>query len=118
VELVSDARRISFGDNVLVRTTPETIRRGVAGLSGQVYGVTTPSVTGVEVIGCVQDDHALNVFLTDRNEAIWFAADLLECVDHAPGTEIRLKGVAKKWTRDVDGEWVEESVSSDDASKK
>jgi hypothetical protein len=115
---VGDTRRISFGDNVLVRTTPETIQREVAGLSGQVYGVTTPSVTGVEVMGRVQDDHALNVFLTEKNEAIWFAADLLEYVDHAPGTEIRLKGLPEKWTRDVHGEWVEESVPGDDASEK
>jgi hypothetical protein len=107
---MSDMRPISFGDNVRVRTVPETIRLGLAGMTGQVHGETTPSVTGVEVIGDVRDDYAFNVFFEDRNEGLWFSADLLELVDHAPGTEIRLDGVSKKWTRDERGEWIEEAV--------
>ncbi len=44
---------LSFGDNVRVHTTPETTERGLAGLTGQIQGVTTPSVTNVDVIGGV-----------------------------------------------------------------
>ncbi len=111
-------RRISFGDNVAVRAAPETVRLGLAGMTGQVYGETTPSVTGVEVVGDVQDDYAINVFLKERDEALWFARDLLEFVDHAPGTEIRLGGVAKKWTRNAQGEWVEEAAPAAPVPKK
>lgn len=42
---------ISFGDNVRVRSTLETEALGMAGHVGQVYGETTPSVTGMAVVG-------------------------------------------------------------------
>jgi hypothetical protein len=98
---------ISFGDKVRVRPSPETEAHGLAGLCGQVYGETTPSVTGVSVIGRVTRDYALNVHFEGRAETLWFAPELLEFVDHAPGTEVRLDGVAKKWTRSASGEWIE-----------
>jgi hypothetical protein len=100
---------ITFGDNVRVRSTPETEELGVAGQVGQVYGETTPSVTGVAVIGLLTGDYALNVFFEGREDTLWFAPELLEFVDHAAGTEIRLGSVAKEWTRSVSGEWVETS---------
>jgi len=107
---------ISFGDNVRVRVTPATERAGVAGLVGQVYGETTPSLTNVEVIGELESDFALNVHFEQLPESLWLAPALLELVDHAPGTEIRLDGVNKRWTRTAEGEWVEEDLSA--ASKK
>jgi hypothetical protein len=107
----SDPRQaISFGDNVRVRSTTVTIERGLAGLAGEVRGETTPSVTGVEVIGELRSDFALNVHLPEKGEAYWFAEELLDFVDHAPGTEIRLAGVPKKWTRSSDGRWIEENA--------
>ncbi len=51
-------------------------------------GETTPSVKGVEVIGEVRDDYAINVHLDGRDEDLWFADDLVEFVDHAAGTEM------------------------------
>src|SRR5579864_6930493 len=82
---------ISFGDNVCVIATPDTEALGVAGRVGQVYGHTTPSVTGVAVVGGAgSSDYALNVHFEGRAETIWFAPHLLEFVDHAPGTEIRV----------------------------
>ena len=101
----------SFGDNVRIRTTRDTEEAGVAGLVGQVYGETTPSITNVDVIGAPADDHAINVHLEERNEAYWFAPDLVEFLDHAAGTEIRLDGVDKRWTRTHDGAWHEESLA-------
>lgn len=99
----------SFGDNVRIRATKETEDAGVAGLEGQVHGETTPSVTGVFVIGAGADDHALHVHFEGRSETLWFAPELVEFLDHAPGAEIRLTGVDKKWTRTKDGAWQEES---------
>jgi hypothetical protein len=95
---------ISFGDNVRVASTPLTTALGLAGLTGQVYGETTPSVTGIEVIGETKDDYAINVQLDERNETLWFVADLLEFVDHAPGTEIVVGD--KRFVRSASGEWV------------
>lgn len=97
----------AFGDHVRIRSTPETQAAGLAGLMGTVYGVTTPSILGVEVIGTPADDLALSVYFEDSGEELWFAPDLLEVMDHAAGTEIRLDGVAKRWVRTSDGKWLE-----------
>ncbi len=104
---------ISFGDKVRVRVTPQTEQASLAGLEGQVYGETTPSVTGVDVIGEPESDFAINVHFEARGDSLWFTPDLLELIDHAAGTEIRLKGVDKKWTRTPDGGWLEEPTSDD-----
>ena len=98
---------ISFGDNVRVRATPLTEELELVGLVGQVYGETTPSVTGVQVIGDVREDYAINVFFDDRKESYWFVTELLELINHAPGTEITLDGVPKKWIRTASGDWAE-----------
>jgi hypothetical protein len=102
----------SFGDNVRIRSSAETEANGLAGLTGQIYGQTTPSVTGVEVIGGLTSDYAINVFFADRQESFWFAPELVEFVDHAPGTEVTIAGVAKKWIRTEAGEWKEESTET------
>ena len=102
--------QLAFGDNVRVRPTPETSERGLAGASGQIHGVTAPSVTGVEVIGSVSEDVAFAVQIEGQDSAIWFAPDLLELVDHGAGTVLTLKGVAKKWTRTEEGSWLETST--------
>ncbi len=99
--------QISFGDNVRVRSTPDTVARGLAGRVGQVSGETTPSVTGIPVIGTPASDYALHVDF-DPDEDLWFAPELLEFIDHAPGTTVQLDGVPKKWTRQEDGSWAEE----------
>ncbi len=89
------APRISFGDRVKVRDAPETLVAGIAGQIGLVYGTTTPSLIEVEVIGALQNDHAINVHFEHLNNSMWFAEQLLEFVDHSPGAEIRLDGGAK-----------------------
>ena len=96
---------ISFGDNVRVVSTPLTVSLGLAGLSGQVYGETTPSVTGVEVVGEAAEDYAINVQLEGRRDSVWFAAGLLDFIDHAPGTEITIG--KKRLIRSSSGEWVD-----------
>ena len=92
-----------FGDNVRVIAAPMTDKKGLSGLIGQVYGETTPSVTNVEVIGQLETDCAVNVFFQERNESYWFAAGLIEFVDHAPGTKIAIDD--RTWVRADNGEW-------------
>jgi hypothetical protein len=96
---------ISFGDNVRIKDIPVTQKAGVAGLTGSVRGVTTPSVTKIEVIGELKEDCAINVYFEGKSEGFWFAPDLLEFVDHAPGSEISIKD--RKWVRTESGEWKE-----------
>jgi|SRR6185437_4573378 len=85
----------SFGDNVRIRSSVETEAKGVVGLEGQVYGQTTPSATGVEVIGETTSDYAINVYFKNRDESFWFAPSLVEFISHAPGTEVTLDGVSR-----------------------
>ncbi len=111
-------KQLSFGDNVHVLSAPETDALGLAGATGQVYGETTPSVTGIEAIGALKSDYAVNVHVERRQESLWFAPELLEFVDHAPGSEIRLDGIPKKWTRTADGSWIETGVSETGPARK
>ena len=97
---------ISFGDNVRVVKTSLTIAHGLAGLVGQVYGETHPSVTGCEVIGEVVDDYAIAVQLDGQSESLWFSSALLEFVDHNAGAEAVVG--SKRWVRSASGEWVEQ----------
>src|ERR1051326_3237614 len=69
---------IGFGDNVRVHRTPETEALGVAGHVGQVYGHTTPSITGIRVVGGSDGDYALNVHFDGSEDTIWFAPQLLD----------------------------------------
>ena len=98
---------ITFGDTVLVLSAPETEAVGIAGKKGRVYGLTTPSNTGVEVVGTLRRDHAINVFFEDLDRSVWLPQELLECVDHGAGTVISLDGVNERWVRRDDGSWAE-----------
>jgi len=81
----------TFGDRVRIRPSPEIESKGLASLIGQVYGQTTPSEIGVEVIGELTSDYAINVFFDDRNESSWFAPALVEFIDHGAGTEVTIE---------------------------
>ncbi|GAA5506993.1 hypothetical protein [Novipirellula caenicola] len=109
---------IGFGDNVRVLATADTEALRVAGQVGSVYGHTTPSVTGVDVVGVVADDFAINVHFEELDQDYWFAPELLEFVDHGAGTEIMLDGVPKKWTRTADGGWDETDIPSNVQPKR
>ena len=100
---------LSFGDNVRIRSTPLTEKLGLAEQTGSIYGETTPSVTGVEVVGEVTDDYAVNVMIEARGEHRWFSPDLVEFIDRGAGTEIRVGET--HLVRDASGEWSEVSGS-------
>jgi hypothetical protein len=102
---------VSFGDNVKILSSEETDKLNLSGKIGQVYGETTPSVTGVEVIGGVEEDFALNVNIEDLNEQYWFAHHLLEFIDHAEGTTLQVGNI--KAVRRNDGSWEETKIPPD-----
>ena len=83
---------VPFGnwfDTVRVRVTPETEAAGLAGCKGQVYGESVPSSSGIahdDIIGELTEDYAVNVYFVGLGKDYWFTRDLLEFVDHAPGT--------------------------------
>jgi hypothetical protein len=104
---MEDHYSISFGDHVRIRRHPDTEAAGLAGQMGEVRGVTTPSISGVTVIGPCESDYAFNVYVELVNQEGWFSPELVEIVDHGPGTTITLDGVPKTWTRTSDGDWAE-----------
>ena len=96
---------ICYGDNVRIRRTPETELLGIAESIGNVYGESTPSETHVEVIGPLKSDYALHVYFDSLKKSYWFAPEMLEFVDHAPGTEIHVHGSPFKSVHQRDGSW-------------
>lgn len=108
---------ICYGDNVRIRRTPETERLGIAETIGNVYGETTPSESGVEVVGELRSDYALNVYFESRQKSHWFAPELLEFVDHAPGTEVHVHGSPFKSVRQRDGSWKDVPVAPGAAAR-
>lgn len=93
-----------FGDRVRIARTRLTEESGHAGRAGTCYGFTTPSVTGVEVIGDTAEDLALAVSF-EVSDTVWFAPDLIELVDHGAGTVAQVG--TKTYVRTEDGQWVE-----------
>jgi hypothetical protein len=96
---------VSFGDRVRIAADPASESAGFAGRPGVVYGWTTPSVSGVEVIGDVDGDFAYNIGFEEEGVDAWFAPALVELVDHFPGLEITIGD--KQLVRDESGEWHE-----------
>ena len=96
---------LDFGDRVRIRATPETLEAGVDGRMGQIYGQTTPSngLLTDPIIGEPRTDLAFNVRLDEADVDVWIAPDLLELIDHAPGTTIGIGDVS--FVRQQDGSW-------------
>lgn len=99
------AADISYGDNVRIVRTPETERLGIAEMIGNVYGEATPSEEKLQVIGEPASDYALNVYFEKLDRSYWLAPQLLEFVDHAPGTEVFVHGSSFKSVHQRDGTW-------------
>ena len=103
--------QVSFGDRVRIRSTPTTQSAGLAGLIGSIYGETVPSVSGVDVIGQVPDDYAVNVFVEDRQTSYWLAPEHVDFLSHDAGQEIRLSGATVSFVRRSDGSWEERPIN-------
>jgi hypothetical protein len=100
----------TFGNQVRIKSSPETDKMGLTGKVGKVYGETTPSVMDFEIIGSPKRDYALNVYFEDLKESFWFDEELLEQLDNAVGSTITLDGINKQWTKDENGMWNEENI--------
>ena len=107
---MSNKMTISFGDNVKIRKSQETDQLGLSGKFGQVCGETTPSESGVNVIGHTEEDIALNVDIEGVGSQYWFAPHLLEFIDHAEGTTIQVGNI--RAVRQADGSWQETKIAS------
>ena len=100
-----ETSQISFGDRVRIRSTEATETLGIAGQMGIVNGRTTPSAAAVEVIGSSSKGLAIAVTLEAQTKQLWFAEEILEFVDHGPGTTVEVAG--RKLIRDQHGVWRE-----------
>jgi len=103
---MTEGQSTGFGDRVRIRESPETLAAGVAGLEGEIYGFTTPSTTGVQVIGGAPDDYALNVSLEPTDATFWLRPDLVEFLHHNAGAEVTIGNM--RLMRQTDGSWIEE----------
>ena len=74
-------------------------KTSIAGQTGIVHGETTPSVTKVEGIGDASEDYAIAVMVEGQREALWFAENVLEFVDHQPGTVTLIIRDKVEWRR-------------------
>ena len=94
-----------LGDRVRVLDNAATRSSGHAGMEGLCYGFTTPSITGVEVIGDATGDIAFNVSIegVDPSEN-WFGEDCVELVDHSPGLVVGVGDA--EFVRTETGDWV------------
>jgi hypothetical protein len=106
-ESMQSKKGISFGDHVRVKPSIETEKAGLSNKTGLVYGETTPSITGVEVIGQLSQDYAINVHFEDIDKGFWFSEELIKFVDHAPGTTASI-GRGPTFVRNETGEWIEQ----------
>ncbi len=97
-------RRADLGDTVRIASTPETTAAGYGDRTGTCYGFTTPSLTGVEVIGPGLTDDALNVGFDDGTTA-WFDPALVIFLDVNAGQVVLIGD--KRLVRASSGEWVE-----------
>jgi hypothetical protein len=95
--------RITFGDKVRVRATRRTEQEGIAGKTGIVHSFTTPSQTGVEVVGDCTDDYAIAVTIEGSVSAVWLPENVLELVDRQPGTTVQVGSC--RLIRDEQGQW-------------
>jgi hypothetical protein len=93
-----------LGDIVRIVSTAETVAAGYADQTGTCYGFTTPSVTGVLVVGSASGDRALNVGFDDGTSK-WFDPSLVTFLDVNAGQIATVGG--KRFLRTPDGDWVE-----------
>ncbi len=102
---------ISLGADVKIKSITETIEKNLAGRIGCIYGETVPSLSGVDVIGKLDADYAVNVYFEELNSSYWLTSDLLEPINSGVGTVVTLYGINKKWTKTEQGDWKEEATT-------
>lgn len=81
------APKIATGDRVRVHTSAEAIAAGVAGMVGEVIGLSAPADCVDAVIGVKGEDLVVNVSFKEKEGTFWFAKNQLEPVGHSPKFE-------------------------------
>jgi hypothetical protein len=105
---IEQGQGLSFADRVRIRDAPETVARRLAGRVGEIHGFTMPATSGVDVIGASAHEVALGVYFDELKEALWFAPELLDFVDHGEGTTIRVQGSDVEWVKTERGDWLQQ----------
>jgi hypothetical protein len=101
----ADDTGIAFGDSMRIVATPLTESLGFAGRVGTCFGFTTPSVTGVEVVGGRATDLAFNVhFDEDDVDDAWFSPELVESLGPTAGMTASIG--EHHFVITQDGQWV------------
>jgi hypothetical protein len=95
---------VEMGDSVRIVSTADTVAAGFAERTGICYGLGTPSLYPVEIIGAITKDRAFNVGFTDGTTA-WFDPSVVAFVDVNAGQTIGIGG--RQFVRAVDGHWEE-----------
>ncbi|MGY3265570.1 hypothetical protein [Lysobacter sp. HA35] len=100
---------VGFGDTVTILETADTVGAGIAGHEGEVYGFTTPSGTGVDVVGSLAEDFAINVYVESLGRDFWLDPSAVQLVSRPDVMEFGAAGKTIRVTRTADG-YVEEIV--------
>lgn len=87
---------------------PETLAAGCADQVGKCYGFTTPSITGVAVVGSGAEDKALSVTFDDGT-SVWIAPSLVVVIDVGAGQTATVGD--RRLVRLPTGEWVDAADS-------
>jgi hypothetical protein len=94
---------VEFGDEVRFRANSHTIEAGISGLDGTVHGFTTPSSTGIEAVGPLADDFAINVYVDSLSQGFWIDPSMVELVHRPEVMEFGVAGKTIRVTRTADG---------------
>ena len=94
---------VVFGDTVRVLETPDTLLAGIAGLEGEVYGFTAPSVSGISAVGALANDFAINVYVGQLGQDFWLDPSSVELVARPDVMEFGVAGKTIRITRTAEG---------------
>jgi hypothetical protein len=106
----------TFGNTVKIKSSPETEKSDTAEKIGEIYGETTPSVTGVDVIGNLKRDYAVNVYFKDTKTSLWFDEDLLEVINSGEDSIMTLGD--KSFIKTKSGDWIPHKTNRSVSTKK
>lgn len=100
-KVIANAPQFPIGHRVRVIKVPQTESSGIAGRIGSLAGFTTPSQTGVEIIGEADHDTAFNVRFQNPDGNAWLPPEYLEFINRTSALEIDIYG--KRWSWRADG---------------
>jgi len=90
-----------FGDLVQIFADPCVVALGLEGKSGNVYGHTIPSSSGVVMSVPCDDDFAVNVYFEDLKAGFWLPEHLVHFIDGGAGATVTVEN--KTFIRQIDG---------------